>query len=74
MHFGKTIVVGVRGDGNCFFTSETTGVLLWAVCQRGARDLEDVLLRFKTVIEYSCRAAFMDLPCQLRVRIPTGED
>ena len=74
MHFGKTIAVGVLGDGNCFFTSETTGVLLWAVCQRGARDLEGVLLRFKNGIEYSGRAAFRDLSCQLQVRIPTGED
>eukprot|EP00752_Nemacystus_decipiens_P005676 g5137.t1 len=58
---GRHILVKIRGDGNCFYASTTTGVLLWAVSQPGSGAIEGVLRRFRGVISHSGRTAYLDL-------------
>lgn len=71
---GKHLVVQIRSDGNCFFTSSVTGVLLWAVSQKGADAIEGVVGRFSDAIGSSGRVAYSDaysaLPEECKVRFP----
>eukprot|EP00752_Nemacystus_decipiens_P014907 g13270.t1 len=47
---GKFLLIEIRGDGNCFFTSSTIGVLLWAVEQPGSAAIRGVRDRFRDAI------------------------
>lgn len=66
---GKFVVVKIRGDGNCFFVSSTTGVLLWAVHQSGPTAIRDIHARFAEALGGAGLNAYSALPGDLKVMI-----
>ncbi|CAN0081502.1 unnamed protein product [Ectocarpus sp. 6 AP-2014] len=55
---GQSIGISIRGDGNCFWTSCSLAVLLWASCQDRLRHLQDVLARYRAICRGSCCAYY----------------
>lgn len=66
---GAKLCVGIRGDGNCFFSATTVGALLAALCQDDTRMLEVIVERFrKAVFRGTNRVSWGELPSNIEVR------
>lgn len=67
-HLGKSIGVAVRGDGNCYYTATTIGVLVSAASQRDGTGLQHILDKFRGALyDGGGHSAYNTLSGQLKV-------
>ncbi|CAN0217886.1 unnamed protein product [Scytosiphon promiscuus] len=67
---GPKLCVGIRGDGNCFWSAATVGALLSALCETDTRMLERVVGRFElAVYRGKGRISWGGLPSNIKAEL-----